>query len=72
MTEILFVALFIAGLALLGATALARPRSLPRYESIPRAFGLGVGARLLMTRAAGAALLAVSLALCVGCIRSLS
>ena len=71
MMESLFVALFILGLALLGAAALLRPRSLLRYESIPRAFGLGVGARLFLTRAAGAALLAVSLALCVGFIRSL-
>ena len=72
MMESLFVALFILGIASLGGAAHLRPRSLLRYESIPRAFGLGAGARLLLTRAAGAALLAVSLALCPGFIRSLA
>ena len=71
MMESLSVALAILGLAALGVAALVRPRSLLRWESVARAFGLSVGTRVLLTRAAGAALLAVSLALCLGFIRSL-
>ncbi len=66
MFERLLIACTILCLAALGTIALLRPRSLLRRERIPRALGLTVGARVLLTRVAGAALLAVSFVLWLG------
>jgi hypothetical protein len=55
------VAGFTLALFVLGAVAAVSPRSLMRYHSIPRAFGLTDGARRAMTRATGVALVVLSL-----------
>jgi hypothetical protein len=61
MTGPLLTAGFVLALFLLGAAAVAVPGSLLRYRYVPLALGLTEGARRAVTRAAGAALVLLSL-----------
>ena len=61
MTGLLLTSCFVLALFLLGAAATVAPGALLRYRFVPSAFGLTAGARRVITRAAGASLVLLSL-----------
>jgi hypothetical protein len=61
MIGLLLTACLVLAMFLLGASAVVAPDALMRYHRVARAFGLTEGTRRVMTRAAGAALLLLSL-----------
>ena len=60
-TGLLLPTCFVLAPFLLGAAAVVAPSALMRYRFVPLAFGLTEAARRVITRAAGASLLLLSL-----------